>query len=227
MPCSVVPFRLPLNLGKRMRKLMAILITAVSMACMAMNAAGHLPDEKITAARMLLERNGIETDIAINQFISYVNGGGLVSGNQVHEGLRVYDAQITYHFGEGDKAIRLPDGTVYKMGEFQDLSDLDFDRDALISEGAAIDAVDRKAAAVLNRADNDYQRSASHRVAKCASSKNGIEVELGILEQKPVWYVQCTKSRMPGAFVDAHDGSILELAADAPPVPMPIPSPRN
>jgi len=203
----------------------AIVIATLSWASASI-AADSVDAEKAAAARALLERNGIDTSLAIDQFMAFGNGGGVVSGFQMHDGLKVFDAPLTYHFGPGGEPVRSPDGRVFAMLAAKDLTGFELDEDALLDTDSAIDIVrDTTATALPAEVDGDTLSS----VQNCATSSARLNVELGILSGRPTWQLRCKFSRSPGIFVDAYTGELVAPPPTAepatPPLPISIPTP--
>jgi hypothetical protein len=203
-----------------MKILTPMLLLALSLTAEITRADSHLSDEKIAAANALLVRNGIEVDMAITQYLDYGNGGGVVSGVQVHDGLKVFDGQLTYHFGPGGDVVRMPDESVYRMREPQDLDGVVVNRDELISTDAAIETINKEGGRLMIAANLGYQHSASYRVFNCARNNNNLVVELGLIARHAVWHVNCDGSRTAGAFVDAKSGELVELPEVTPTIPV-------
>jgi len=162
-----------------------ILYIVSSIAC----AAGHLTDEKLAAAAALLLQNDIDpAGISITQFLAYKNGGGVVSGYQLHDGLKVFDITLTYHFGEEGSLVHEQYGK-------QDLSDLVISLDEVVSASLPVD-----------RLPDDDDAST---VRKCAAQDN-LERELGIYFGKVAWMFKCADRRPQAIYLDATDGTVLE-----------------
>ena len=206
-----------------MKPSISMLVLALFLGAEPTHADSSLSDEKIAAANGLLERNGIEVDIAITQYIDYGNGGGVVSGVQVHDGLKVFDSQLTWHFAPGGDIMRMPDGSAFRMGEPQDLDDVIVDRDELISSDAAVDVVENEGGRLMTAANEDFRQSASYRVFNCARKGKNLDVELGLVARRATWQVNCEGSRTTGAFVDAESGELVELPESTQALPVSIP----
>jgi Zn-dependent metalloprotease len=198
----------------------------ILIAVLAMTAStgvpGELTDSKQEAAEALLVKNDISAaDLRITQYVPYKAGGGIVKALQVHEGLPVFDGEITYHFGEGGKIVTMPTGAAFSMGGRQDLSQFEVNTDDLVTEEEAWQAIVEEHDRLMVQGNSDYARSAAVDVHNCAERSKS-EAELGIVEKKIVWRFKCTYKPLPVVFVDATDGSLVEIEPPAF-VPPPIP----
>ena len=201
--------------------LISLLVSALLLTIIA-GAAAQISDDKVAAANNLLERNDINVGIAIDQFIDYKNGGGVVSGYQMHQGLKVFDARLTYHFAPGGETVRMPDGSGYSMGEVQDLTGVEIDADVLIDADAAIAQV-RNATEEPGSHAIDADTLVS--VQRCVESSDRLDIGLGILQRRLAWQIRCKYSRAHGIFIDAVTGDLMTFKSASRPGPLPIPLP--
>jgi hypothetical protein len=100
--------------------------------------------EQEANAKKLLARNGVETEnqYLITRYLAYKDGGGMISVQQLHEGLAVLDSELAFHFTAGGELLRAQDGSAKLMGIYQDVDGLVVDRDALINEQQAFETID-------------------------------------------------------------------------------------
>jgi hypothetical protein len=206
-----------------MASLTTSIVVLASLLAFSVGAVAQLSDDKLAAAQNLLERNGVDASIAIDQFIDYGNGGGIVSGYQLHDGLKVFDAPQTLHFAPGGEVVRTQDGEALSVTEVQDLSDLEIDVDELIDAEAALTMIRSTSPSPTDAVDADTLAA----VRRCAKSADRLDVELGILLRNPAWQIRCKHSRAPGIFIDAATGDFISFNPNMQPGSLPIPLPAS
>jgi hypothetical protein len=192
---------------KGMARISALLLTA---ACFSI-AAAEVSEEKEAQARALLEHNGIEHEgkYFITRYLAYENGGGMISVQQIHEELVVFDSELAFHFIDDGELVRAADGSPNLMGMGQDVDNLEVDRDSLIGEQEAVVIFSERTRVVTipsMTGDGDGGTTAG---PKCAQDPESISAELGIYKQKVAWRVMCKKRRSPVMYIDAVEGRQL------------------
>ena len=191
-------------------KLIGCVLIVFLAACFS-SAAAQLSEEKEEGARALLAKNGIEHEnrFLITRYLPYKNGGGMISVQQIHQDLVVFDSEAAFHFIDGGELVRRPDGTPNLMGIVVDLDDLVVDRESLISAEEAIEIFSARSRSI--EVPGITGESTGDRVPppKCTQAAESIDAELGIYEQRPSWRVKCGKRRNPIIYIDATDSVIL------------------
>lgn len=176
-------------------------------------AVAEVTEEREARAQELLAANDIEYEgkYLITRFVPYKNGGGLVSVQQLHQGLLVFDSQLVFHFDENDAVIRGGDGKANLMGTEQQLDDVIIDPDGLISGQQASEIFSQKAKEITIPSMNGQGGGTKVAGPKCAQDPEQIEFELGIYKRRVVWRVKCIKHSSPLIHIDAVDGSVLSF----------------
>jgi uncharacterized protein YpmB len=175
------------------------------------SASAQLSEEKEESARALLAKNGIEHEnrFLITRYLPYKNGGGMISVQQIHQDLVVFDSELTFHFIDGGEVVRRPDGTPNLMGDAVDLDDLVVDRESLISAEEASEIFSARSRSI--EIPGMTGESTGHRVSppKCTLATESVDAELGIYKKTPSWRVKCNNRRRPLIHIDATNGEIL------------------
>jgi hypothetical protein len=190
------------------------LIQRVSILFLAVyfsSAVAQLSEEQEESARALLARNSVEYEnrFLITRYLPYKNGGGMVSVQQIHEDLVVFDSDLAFHFVNGGELVRRPDGTPNLMGVAVDLDDHVIDHESLISVEEAIEIFSARSRRI--EVPGMRGERTGHRVPppKCTQAAESIDTELGIYKKRPAWRVQCNNRRYPIIYISGADGVIL------------------
>lgn len=176
-------------------------------------AMADVTEEREARAHALLTENDIEYEgkYVVTRFVPYKQGGGLVSVQQLHQGLLVFDSGLVFHFDENDEAIRSGDGSANLMGTEQQLDDLIIDPDSLISGQQASEIFSRETEEITIPSMTGQGSGTKAPGPKCAQDPEKIEFELGIYRLRAAWRTKCLKRRKPLMYIDAVDGSVLSF----------------
>ncbi len=187
-------------------------ILTVAIATSAVAVADVTEERKVRALELLAE-NGIEHEgkYVVTRFVPYKQGGGLVSVQQLHQDLLVFDSELTFHFDENDEVIRGADGSVNLMGAVQDPGDLFVDLDSVISRQKASDIFSGETKEITIPGMTGQGPGMKVPGPRCTQDPETIEIELGIFKQKVAWRAKCSKRRLPLMYIDAVDGSVLSF----------------
>jgi hypothetical protein len=174
-------------------------------------ANAEVTTEQEAAAMELLAKNGIEADgqYHITRYLAYKNGGGVISVQQLHDGLIVFDSELAFHFIDGGELVRAQDGSSNLMGIRQDVDDLVVNRDELLPPQDAVEAFAERSKQIT--VPNITGTGPGNVVAgpKCTQDPESVDATLGIFKQTVVWQLKCEKRRNPLMYMDAVTGSIL------------------
>jgi Zn-dependent metalloprotease len=174
-------------------------------------AWADVTEEQAERAQKMLEANDVDYEgkYVITRVLEYANGGGMISMQQVHDGLVVFDSDVAFHFVAGGKVVRNTDGSPKLMGTIQKLSGLAVDQDRLITEQRAIEIFSESARVVSIPSMTGQGPGTEIKGPQCAQSAESIDAELGIYQETYAWRVMCKKNRSPIMYINAISGSKL------------------
>jgi len=197
-----------MDVGKAVSLCVLTVLFTISTAAIA-----DITEERKVRAIELLAENDIEHEgiYVLTRFVPYKQGGGLVSVQQLHQGLLVFDSELVFHFDENDEVIRATDDSANLMGAAQYLGDLIVDPDDLISAQQASDIFSGETKEITIPAMTGQGPGTKVAGPKCTQNAETIELELGIYKQKAAWRAKCSKRRKPLMYIDAVDGSVLSF----------------